>query len=103
MLCHFCCTCHDHYFIQFRLATHLNCEEWGLSPTERTVIVIQLCLRSRLGLWKNITMRSLISHTSFFQCGVYKYCWSGYETVWCQDEIRGANYARTMEVWGSEI
>ena len=39
--------------------------EVALSPTERTPIVIQLCLRSQIGLWGNINTHYLISSTIF--------------------------------------
>ena len=67
----------------------------ALSATECTVIVTQLCLKSQTGLWENVTTHHLIS---FVLCGVYKYCYSVYAPVWCGDEVRSANCARTIHL-----
>ena len=75
-----------------------------LSPKERTPIVIQLCLRSRIGLWIKLLRRTNEYHALFFfWCGVYKYCCLVYRTVWCEDEVWSANCARTMSFCGREL
>ena len=62
-----------------------------------TPIVILLCLRSRIGLWeKHYYALFDVTHYFFFQCGVYKYCYSVYGTVWCEDKVRSANCVRTV-------
>ena len=67
------------------------------SPTERTPIVLQLSLRSQIGLWEKIYYAPFDKLcTIFFWCGVYKYCCLVYGTVWCGDEVRSANCARTV-------
>ena len=68
-------------------------------PNKSHSFVIQLCLRSRIGLWEKILLRSIWHHALFFlrcQCGVYKYCCSVLGTVCCRGKVRSANCARTL-------
>ena len=71
----------------------------ALSPTERTPIVIQPCLRSRIGLWEKYYYALFdITHCFSSDIWIYKYCCLVYRTVWCGDEIRSANCANTMDI-----
>ena len=70
----------------------------SLSPTERTFITTQLCLRSRIRLWTNISMYHLIYRTTFLQIWVLQILLFGLWEVWCVDGVRSANCARTMDI-----
>ena len=69
-----------------------------LSTTDRTPIVIQLYLRSQIGLWEKYYYAPVFDITQlvFFWCWVYKYCCLVYRTVWCGDKVWSANCARKM-------
>ena len=54
-------------------------------PIERTPVIIQLCLRSRTGLW-GYKLLCTINYLALFsfQCGFYKYCCSvSIDGGWC--------------------
>ena len=63
-------------------------------PIDRHTALSEISNRT---VGKNIAMHLLIYHAHFpFWWGVYKYCCSVYGRVWCGDEVRSANCARTM-------
>ena len=70
-----------------------------MKQTNLLFIVIQLCLRSWIALWNFFLLCTIWYHALlFFQYGVYyKYCCLVYWIVWCEDEVRSANCARTMQ------
>ena len=67
-----------------------------LSLTECTPGIIQLSNSSN-----RIAGVEIIKHYNYYalfslRCGVSKYCCSVYGTVWCEEIVRSANWARGM-------